>query len=62
MAQKRKTKPMSAAIVTIRSPGRMTARGRRHVAEWLRRHADMLMRDGKHYTEGRFTGRYMYAD
>ncbi len=50
----------SAAILTMRSPGKMTKRGRRDIAAWLRRHAAMLLRDGDKYTEGRFIGRYMY--
>ncbi len=56
-----KTKEKSAAIITIKAPGKMTAKGRRDIAKWLRRHADMLLKDGKNYTEGRFTGRYLYA-
>lgn len=62
MAAKRKVRrEKSAAVVTIHSAPEMTARGRRQVAAWLRRHADMLVKDGKNYTRGRFTGRYLYA-
>lgn len=62
MATKKKAKrEKSAAIVTIYDAPRMTAKGRRQVAAWLRRHADILVKDGKDYTNGRFTGRYLYA-
>lgn len=64
MAKKRKTtttKEKSAAIVTIHAPGKMTKRGRKNIATWLRRHALMLLKDGDKYTEGRFTGRYIYT-
>ena len=57
-----KSKPAekSAAVITIKSPGKMTARGRRDIAGWLRRHADHLLKHGKDYTDGRFTGRFIY--
>lgn len=53
-------KTQSAAIVTIKSPGRMSKKGRTDIASWLRRQADMLTRMGDKYTEGRFTARYIY--
>lgn len=56
-----KTKTQSAAIITIKRPGDMTAKGRRDIAAWLRKHADMLVKEGKNYTTGRFTGRYFYS-
>ena len=52
----------SAAIITIKQPGKMTPKGRRDIAAWLRRHAEMLVKEGKNYTEGRFTGRYLYKE
>lgn len=58
MAVKRR-KAKSAAIVTIRDAARMTARGRRDVAAWLRRTASFLVKHGDQYSS-RFTGRYMY--
>jgi hypothetical protein len=58
MKQKRKEK--SAAIVTIKSPGKMTKRGRQDIAQWLRRHAEWLVKHGDEYTDGRFTGRFIY--
>ncbi len=56
---KRKTeKP--AATITIYRPGRMLPEERRDVAKWLRWHADHLIKSGKDYTCGRFTGRFGY--
>jgi len=46
------------ATVTIRRASRMTKRGRRSLAAWLRRHAKMLERQGDRYSD-RFTGRYI---
>lgn len=50
----------TAAIITIHKPGKMSREGRRSIARWLKRHAEMLVKEGKNYTEGRFTGRYLY--
>lgn len=57
---KAKRKDKSAAIVTIYRADEMTARGRRQIAAWLRRHAEMLTSEGKNYSK-RFTGRYLYT-
>ena len=54
-------KAKSAAIITIKAPSKMTKRGRRDIAGWLRKHADRLTRHGDEYTDGRFTGRYIYT-
>lgn len=54
-------KERSAAVVTIKAPGRMTARGRRDIATWLRQQAAHLLRHGKDYTEGTFRGRFIYT-
>lgn len=63
MATKRKRpakqETVQAARITIEGPGRMTASGRRSIAAWLRQHAAHLLKHGKNYTEGRFTGRYL---
>lgn len=56
----RKKSPKCAAIVTIRGPGKMTARGRRDIATWLRRQAVHLLKHGTEYTDGRFTARFFY--
>lgn len=50
----------SAAVLTIFRAPSMTARGRKAIAAWLRKQADMLEADGKHYNENRFTARYLY--
>ena len=50
----------SAAIVTIKDAPKMSKQGRKNIAAWLRRQADMLVRSGTHYTNGRFTARYLY--
>ena len=57
----RKKVEKSAAIITIKSPGKMTKRGRRDIAEWLRRHATWLLKHGDEYTNGRFAGRFIYT-
>lgn len=49
----------SAAIVTIKEADRMSAKGRKAVAAWLRRQADFLEKHGKEYST-RFTARYLY--
>ena len=56
------TKPKfeSAAIVTLRRVPAMSAKGRRQIAAWLRRQAEMLVAEGKDYTESTFTARYLY--
>ena len=61
MARVKSAAPVSAAIITIKRPRAMTPKGRRDIAKWLRHHADMLVAEGKNYTEGRFTGRYYYS-
>ena len=58
MASKRKER--TAARISIESPGKMTAKGRRDIVAWLRRHAAHLLKHGGQYTEGRFTGRFFY--
>ena len=49
----------SIATIVIKAPGKMTAAERKDIATWLRRHAEHLLKHGKEYTEGRFTGRYI---
>lgn len=60
-AKRKSRKERTAAIITIHGPGKMTKRGRRDIVNWLRRHAAMLAKDGDKYTEGRFTGRFIYV-
>ncbi len=54
-----KRKDEAAAIVTIRRPSEMTARGRKDIAAWLRRQARFLETHA-HQMADRFTARYMY--
>ena len=44
------TREKSAAILTIKSANRMTARGRRDIAAWLRQHAAYLIKHGSEYS------------
>ena len=52
-------KENSAAVVTIKDAPSMSKRGRKAIAQWLRKHADWLEQDGDKYST-RFTGRYIY--
>ena len=51
----------SAATITIKDAPRMTKRGRKAIANWLRMHARYLEKHGAQYTKGRFIGRYLHA-
>lgn len=53
-------KEKSAAIITIKSPGKMSKKGRKQIAEWMMRTARDLLSLGDKYTDGRFTARYLY--
>jgi hypothetical protein len=53
-------KEQSAAILTIKAPGKMSKRGRKKIAEWLIRNARDFLSLGDKYTDGRFTARYIY--
>ena len=50
----------SAAILTIHHAARMTPRGRKVIAHWLRRQAGLLERHADQYA-GRYTARYLYT-
>lgn len=52
-------KEHAAAIITIKDAAKMTARGRRDIARWLRRHASFLERHASEFS-ARFTARYLY--
>lgn len=52
-------KEQTAAILTIRRANEMTKKGRRAVAEWLRKQAFTLEEHGK-LLSSRFTARYRY--
>lgn len=49
----------SAAILTIKDAPNMSAKGKKEIAEWLRRQAKMLIKDGDKYAKN-FTARYLY--
>jgi hypothetical protein len=49
----------SAAIVTVFDVSRMTTKGRRAVAAWLRRQAHWVEKQGDQLAR-RFTARYLY--
>ncbi len=46
------------ATLTIHRVAEMTPEGRKAIAEWLRNHAKMIVKEGKNYSK-RFTGRYL---
>ncbi len=52
-------KQKSAAIITILDGDRMTPKGRRRIAVWLRQQAKFLEQYGKEFS-GRFRARYLY--
>lgn len=51
----------SAAILTIKDAANMTARGKRQIANWLRRQAQALIKDGSLYAK-KCVIRYRYAE
>lgn len=53
------SKEKSAAIVTVKDAPKMTKRGRKAIAKWLREQADFLEQYGNEFA-GRFTARYLY--
>ena len=53
-------KEQSCAILTIKKPGKMTDKGRKAIAVWLRAHASNLIKHGAGYNDkGDFVARYM---
>lgn len=50
----------SAAIITIKKPGKMTDSGRRRIAKWMREQAQFLERYGNKMSDTSFRARYMY--
>ena len=51
-----------AAVVTVYRPDRMTKRGRKQIASWLRKQARHFVARGELYTKGRFTALYLFED
>jgi hypothetical protein len=49
------------ATATIHGIGRMTKRGRRDIAAWLRNLADGIEKQGEQYTDGRFRAGFRYV-
>lgn len=54
-----KTKNKSAAIVTIRDADKMSPKGRKRIAAWLRSRAVLLEQHGDLMAKT-FTARYLY--
>lgn len=52
-------KEKSAAIVTIKDAPKMSRRGRKAIADWLRRQANFLETNADQLSN-RFTARYLY--
>lgn len=58
----KKPEPVAIAILTLKKPGAMTPDGRKHLARWLRRSANDLVKLGDQYNAtGRFMARYYVA-
>lgn len=53
-------KTKTAAIVTIRDANKMTKKGRRAIAKWLRDRADDLIQHGDQLDKT-FRARYIYS-
>ena len=53
------TKPKSAAVLTVFDAPNMTPAGLKSIADWMRRQARALVREGKLYGP-RMTARYLY--
>lgn len=54
-------KTKSAATLTLNKPGEMSKRGRKQIADWLRRQARDLEKLGDQYSSKRLTARYLYT-
>lgn len=55
----KRAKDKSAAVITIKDAGKMTKKGRREVAAWLRKTADTLVKYGDELAPT-FRARYLY--
>lgn len=49
----------AAAVITIHDAPRMTLKGRREVAQWMKEQAEFLLEFGSQYSKG-YRSRYMY--
>jgi len=61
MKKKAKAPIKAAASLVIHEADEFTERGRKDVANWLRRQASALLREGANYSK-RYTARYLYRD
>ena len=50
-------KPDDKVVIIIRDAGKMDPHERRRIAEWMRRQAKAMVKDGPEYAQ-RFTARY----
>lgn len=57
---KKKIIESTAAVITINSPGDMTPKGARAVAQWLRDQADMFQREHHRMGPKKYRARYIY--
>ena len=60
MTKEREKGLKTAAVLKIKAPGRMRKRGRKMIADWLRRVATHFEARGELYTKGDFTAKYLY--
>lgn len=51
----------SAAILTIKDAANMTKKGKKNIADWLRKQAKALIKDG-HLYHKKIVIRYLYSD
>lgn len=54
-------KRKSAAVLTVFDAPKMTKRGRKQIAAWLRKQAEFMEQYGPELAD-RFTARYLYRD
>lgn len=59
--KKRTKKEKMAASITIHEPDRMTHQGRKDIATWLRKQANMLIKEGDNYST-HFRAAYYYIE
>jgi len=50
----------TAALLTIKSPGKMDKKGRKRIAKWLMSRAKHFENHGDLYTMGKYIQRYLY--
>lgn len=50
---------LAAAVITVRQAKDMTKKGRKQIADWMRKQAAFLEENGDCFSD-RFTARYLY--